>query len=430
MSPAVRVGIIVLLAIIALGGVAWFLTGYRIRVSGYNVTGIFSDAQGMTVGSEVRMAGVVIGVVDRVGLDEHDRASILMLINRKYKIPVGSTFTLRVGLVIGDKYIDIQPNRQSKKFIEPGTVVQGLVPPRIEDLLPLAQRVLNNLNLFATNINNIVGKKDFQERLDRSFRNIERATELLRQTMSVIQGTVAGEQDEVEAIIQNVQLASQNLVGLTRELEQFIGEPGTKENIQGTLEAARNATESLDRTANSLEKLVTAPGFQEDIRQTVKDAREAAEEAKQVIGRIGGVFGGGGRKPRITTRETKLEGLYIPDDGLFRATLQTTIPQRDDRFLNLGIYDFGGENNLILQGGEPIGGRTDFRYGLYASKLGLGLDYQLTPRTSGTINLYDPNSPRFDFEAGYAINDNWGLLLGVDRLFDENQITLGARWTR
>ena len=118
MSPSVRVGIIVFVALVALGGVAWFLTGYRIRIAGYKVTGIFSDAQGLTVGSEVRMAGVAIGVVDRIGLDDHQRASVAMLINRKRKIPVGSTFTLRVGLLIGEKYIDIERSIQEFLRIE------------------------------------------------------------------------------------------------------------------------------------------------------------------------------------------------------------------------------------------------------------------------------------------------------------------------
>lgn len=429
MNSAVRVGIIVFIAIVALGAVAWFLTGYRIKITGYTITGIFSDAKGLTVGSEVRLAGVAIGVVDKIDLDENQHAVINMLINRRYKIPTGSTFTLPVALLIGEEYIDIRPDRASKKFLKPGTIVQGVTPPRIEDLLPKAKKVLDGLNEFVDNMNGLIGRKDFQERLDRSFRNIESATRMLDETMRAVRGTVISNQDEIKAIIENVQLASENLVGLTREMQDFAGEEGTKEGLRGTLEAARGATESLERTTTSLENLVTAPEFQEDIRQTVKGAREAVEEAKAVIGRIGVVLGRGA-KAKIPTRETRIEGLYIPDAGRMRMTLQTTIPQRDDHFLNLGLFDVGGGNKLILQSGQPIGGRTDLRYGLYASKLSLGLDYDFSRRVFATLNAYDPDSPRLDFQAGYNISDDWGVMLGVDKLFSENQITLGARWMK
>ena len=428
-SPAVRVGIIVFIALVALGAAAWFLTGYQLRIAGYNIIGTFNDAQGLSKGSEVRLAGVVIGYVDRIDLDRRQRAVITMRINRMRKIPVGSTFTLRVGLLIGEKYIDIQPNRRATKFLRPGTVVRGIVPPRIEDLLPQIQQVLNGLNRFTDTMNTVIGNKDFQERLDRSFQNIEHATRLLDQTMSVIHGAVAGQEDEMQAIIGNVQRASDSLADLSRELQEFAEGGGLQENVQGTLESARGAAESLERTATNLEQLVTAPEFQEDVRETVKGAREAIEEAREVIGRVGG-FLGGGRRARIQTRETRIEGLYISDDGHFRATLQTTVPQKDDRFLNLGLYDLGGENKIILQAGQPLGSRTDLRYGLYASRLSLGLDYGFSPKSFGTLNLYDPNDPRLDFEVGYRVSDDWHVLLGVDKLLDENQVTLGARWTR
>jgi len=110
--------------------------------------------------------------------------------------------------------------------------------------------------------------------------------------------------------------------------------------------------------------------------------------------------------------------------------LSTTISLKDDSFLRLGLYDIGAGNKLILQPGQMIDSRMDFRYGIYASRFGLGLDYALSSKWFSSLNLYDSYDPRLDVESGYNVTDDWGVLLGVDRLFDDNKVTLGVRLTK
>lgn len=430
-GPAVRVGIIIVVALMALAAVAWFLTGYRIRISGYPVAAVFDDALGLTKGSEVRMAGVAIGVVDNISLNRDQRAVVRMLINRRYRIPEGSEFTLRVGLLIGEKYVDIVPNREAREYMQPGARVEGKVPPRFEDLLLPAQELVARLNETAEGLRDLLADEDLRTRLHSSFENIERATAKLDQTMAALQGIVTGEEDEIRAVVSNVALASENLRELTGDLARFAEEGGLQENVSEASASVRRTAESLERTTASLEQLVTAPQFQEDIRETAAEARQAVKEAHEVVGRIGRIFGMGPRLPRkIPTRETNLEAVFRPHDDRFRATLSTTISLKDDSFLRLGLYDIGAGNKFILQPGQTIDSRTDFRYGIYASRLGLGLDYALSSKWFSSLNLYDSYDPRLDVEAGYNVTDDWGVLLGVDRLFDDNELTLGVRLTK
>lgn len=425
-SPAVRVGIILFIAVVAFIAVYYFLIGVT---NFYYVTAIFDNAMSLTEGSAVTMAGVPIGVVDRISLDENQRAQVRMKINPKYQIPEGSRFILRVGLLIGEKFIDVIPNRQARTYIRPGTVVEGEVPIRIEDLLPKTERLISNLTEVSENLKNVLGDEEFEGRINRSLANIERATARLDQAMATIQSTVTGGQEEIRVTIRNVALASENVLAATQELERFARQGGLQENIGAAVAATRRAVESLERTTASLEGVVTAPEFQEDIRVTVRTARETVEQARDILDRLGGIFGGGGRA-RIPTRETGIEAVFRPEDGRFRANLTATLGSRSDKFLNLGIYDVGAGNKLILQPGKAIGSQTDLRYGIYASRLGIGLDHGFSDRVFGTLNLYDPYEPKLDIQAGYKLDDTWGLLLGVDDLFDENKFTLGARYTR
>lgn len=429
-NPAVRVGIIIFVALVALAAVAWFLTDYRIRVSGYTITTTFDNALGLTKGSQVTMAGVTIGQVDDISLDRKQRAVVRMLINRRYRIPEGSRFILRVGLLIGEKYVDIIPNRQADAYIPAGSTIDGEVPPRIEDILPAANELVANLNAVSKSLKDVLSDDEFETRIKRSLANIESATASLDRTMAGLEGIVTAEQDDIRIIVSNVARASESLRDLTGEIEQFARRGDVQSSITGTLSAAQKAAENLERTTASLEQLTTSPEFQEDIRQTVSGAREAVEQAQEVLTRVKRILGGGSGGPLITPRETSLETLFRPDDGRFRATVSATLPLSEHRFLNLGVYDIGADNKLILQPGQAIGPRTDFRYGIYASRLGFGLDHQFSARSYGTLNLHDPKDPRLDLQAGYNVTDRWGLLMGVDDLFGQNMFTLGARFTR
>lgn len=430
-SPAVRVGIIVFIALVALGAVALFLTGYRTRIIGYPVAAVFDDTMGLIEGSAVTMAGVKIGYVDRITLDEKQRAVVQTIVNSKYQIPRGSTFVLRVGLLVGEKTVDIIPNREAEEYLGPGARVVGEVPVRIEDILPQTQQLVANLSEASESLKRVLADKEFEEHIKRSLANIENATARLDRTMYAIEGTVTGRQDEVRATISNVRVASAGLRDLMGELGRFAKQGRLQESLGETLGSAQRAAASLERTATSLEQLVTAPGFQEDIRQTAAEARAAAEEAHKVIGRFGRIFGRGPRlKAEIPTRETSVEGIFRPDDDRFRATLSATIPLKGDNFLNVGMYDVGAGNKLILQPGQAIDARSDFRYGIYASRLGLGLDYALSGRSFASLNLYDSYEPRLDVQAGYNLTDDFGVLLGMDDLFDENKFTLGVRLTK
>lgn len=429
-SPAVRVGIIIFIALLAFGFAAWFLTGYRLRAAGYEITAVFDSALGLSQGSEVRMAGVTIGMVDSVELDEDQRAVVRMRINRRHSIPEGSQFILRVGLLIGERFVDIIPDREAEAFLPENAVVEGEVPPRIEDLLPQAQQVLVALTQAAENLQEIFDDEGIRERVERSFANIERATERLDETMAVIQGTVTQESEQVAVVMENVRIATESVREMTATLERFIADGRIQEDVRQTVASARRATDSLERTVAGLEQVVGDPQFQEDVRVTASEARQATEGARQVFQRIGRILGTRPGMPEIQTRSSNLEAVYFPDDNRFRATIQTSIPLKEDRYLRLGMYDIGAGNKFIFQPGQAIGPRTDFRYGLYASRLGVGFDHAFDDRWFGTLNVWDSRDVRLDVQAGYRVDDRLGLLLGVDRLFSDNQISLGVRLSR
>lgn len=430
-NPAVKVGIIILLAVVSFILAMWFLQGYSLERNVYRISVIFDDAMGVTDGSLVKMAGVTIGEVKNIRLNGNNRAVLDLRINRIYRIPKGSRFTMDVGLLVGEKSINIIPKRESNEMLSAGDTVLGEQPTRIEDLLPKAQKLMADLEKGIGGLNSIVGDRDNQERIVNILKNLEAATDSMNEAMKAI----GSEKNGIHAIIANVQAASRSLKDLTAEIERMVKSGEVQGDIRGTLKSARNAAESLERMTDSMEKLVTEPQFQEDIKETAAGAREAVEKAKDVLDHVDEILPGEkflkpGDDPNKPTRHTSLEIITTPEDGNVIPVFSTSLSIRDSSFVKLGLYDVGGDNRLIFQPGNSLSSRADLRYGVYASKLGLGLDYNFSPNLFGTVDVYDTDDLRTDFRAGLLLNDNFGLLLGVDDAFDESRFTLGARYQK
>ena len=85
----------------------------------------------------------------------------------------------------------------------------------------------------------------------------------------------------------------------------------------------------------------------------------------------------------------------------------------DARFLfgrrdsvTFGLYDLGQEARLNLQAGNQLTDSLTARYGLYASKLGVGLDYYPSASTQLRADLWDTRRPRLDLRSSFKVNNN------------------------
>ncbi len=86
----------------------------------YPLYALFSSVSGLKPGAKVEMAGVEIGVVSKVGIDE-DRlmARIECSINKNIRLTEDSIASIKTSGIIGQKYIDISPGG-SDILLEPG----------------------------------------------------------------------------------------------------------------------------------------------------------------------------------------------------------------------------------------------------------------------------------------------------------------------
>jgi len=131
----IAVGLFMVLGIVALG----YLSIQLGRVSffggrGYAVSVDFPSVGGLKAGSTVEIAGVEIGRVESIGLDNY-QARVKLRVNNGVKLQEDSIASIKTKGLIGEKYVRISPGG-SDKIIQPGGKLREVeAPVDFEELL-------------------------------------------------------------------------------------------------------------------------------------------------------------------------------------------------------------------------------------------------------------------------------------------------------
>lgn len=112
---------------VCLGIAAIFLLTFRVSnfamsgpEQGYTVTASFSNVGSLHVGAPVKMAGVQIGRVVGIRLNNQTyQAVVTMKIGAKYEIPVDSSASILTSGLLGAQYIGVTPGA-SRNYLQQG----------------------------------------------------------------------------------------------------------------------------------------------------------------------------------------------------------------------------------------------------------------------------------------------------------------------
>jgi len=130
------VGLFVFLGLLSIGWLALKIGQVGgIGEHGYTLTADFDDAGGVRKGSDIMMAGVVIGRVDKVTLTNSDHASMILRIDDDVKIDEGAFAAVRTKGIIGDRYIRITQGEEETYLSAGDKIEETESAINIEDLI-------------------------------------------------------------------------------------------------------------------------------------------------------------------------------------------------------------------------------------------------------------------------------------------------------
>jgi phospholipid/cholesterol/gamma-HCH transport system substrate-binding protein len=129
------VGIFVLIGLLALGWLSVKLGRVDLLGNrGYVISADFPSVGGLKAGSAIEIAGVEVGRVDRILLQDY-QARVVMVIQPGVKLQEDSIASIKTKGLIGERYVRISPGG-SEKLIPPDGRIREVEPPvDIEELL-------------------------------------------------------------------------------------------------------------------------------------------------------------------------------------------------------------------------------------------------------------------------------------------------------
>jgi len=117
------VGIFVLAGIICLGYLSINLAKMEVfGREGYELYAVFSDIGGLKEGSSVVIAGVKVGRIRAITMEDYE-AKVVLTLPRDVKIQEDAIASIKTKGMIGEKYLQITPGG-SEKIIQPGEKIR------------------------------------------------------------------------------------------------------------------------------------------------------------------------------------------------------------------------------------------------------------------------------------------------------------------
>lgn len=121
----------------------WFLLFFMKENSGvslandhYILTAKFEQADGISIGTPVRIGGVKVGVVVEQDLDPKTYwAALKISINNKIKIPTDSTAKISSEGLVGGKYLSIVPGADDSTLSNNGEILYTQSSISLENLI-------------------------------------------------------------------------------------------------------------------------------------------------------------------------------------------------------------------------------------------------------------------------------------------------------
>jgi phospholipid/cholesterol/gamma-HCH transport system substrate-binding protein len=121
------VGLFIIVGIICLGYLSIKLGKMEVvGGKGYEIYAIFSNIGGLRTGSSIEIAGVDVGRVKRIILDNY-QAHVVLDLPWSVKIQEDAIALVKTKGLIGEKYIEITPGG-SEKIIQPGGRIRETQP--------------------------------------------------------------------------------------------------------------------------------------------------------------------------------------------------------------------------------------------------------------------------------------------------------------
>ena len=480
-----KVGLLVFAALVAFIAAYWFLRGFGLGAHTFSLYAIFDDAKKLDKGADVRMAGVKVGYVDTVVLTSNSQARVDMKFWDDTCIPQNSIARVTTGAFIGDYYVDVLPGTK-RACLKDGQKISSSEPVNYDKLISNVSGLIDELKVSVASINSVLADKQTVQSFKNTVKQLDAATKSAVELVDSVKGTVKTASPGIQRTLDNMAAATGNAVKMTEDLRAMLNNEARPDvhailakanqvmsSLDATILEAKNVmTESkgvvggfkqtgpkidatltklddaMQQTDEMMKNLKDASGdikditsdkeLKQNIKDTIKNAAAATAQANALLCNLNKKLGG--LKMPVSTRKAEIpnyglttDSLWNTTQGKYRFDANYTLGgfEGSDMFYRLGAFNIGEDTSANIQAGKLIGSSTAVRGGIYASRLGFGLDQKFGRNLLISADGLRPNDPEYDLRAMLNFGSGFGLYGGYSNIINEKPDTfVGVHYSR
>lgn len=330
LTAEVKVGIFVLIGLVILLYITFSLGSLQFlkkKIVGPSVVIYFKSVAGLDPRSPVKVAGVDVGQVGKITLED-SKARVVITLKKGVKLRKNAEASLRSAGILGEKFIELSGGTPDQPFLRDGDIlektkevadvdeVMGKMSAIATDVKALSEsfreiftseqgmadlkKTVTNMSSFSENLSSVLEKN--QQRLDSIIENTESLSATLKdalkdgdnklkKTLSNLE-KLTGELnrdlprmiDKIEKLTENVDLVvKENRESLKQSLEKF---REATQNLAPAINSLYRVAERLDEGKGTIGRLMTEEEVYENFRSAAEKLDETLGSLKNITRRL------------------------------------------------------------------------------------------------------------------------------------------------
>lgn len=239
---------------------------------GYKMQVIMQSAIGLKTKTPVEIAGIQIGVVKEVELNEMGKANVTLLINKSVKLPQGTTAYVRSKGFLGETFVELRLGpMDNDRLSRDGSIPYAGVTGDVNLLLTQFNEIATDIKVVTGSLKGLVGE-DRNSPVYRTVHNLDEFSSIMKDI------TIRNEQN-FNKVVHNLTILTEQLKGvierrryeleetiagissITRKVDQGEGTLGRLVNDDSTIDKLNSAVDSLSDALGGIRKMETQIGY-------------------------------------------------------------------------------------------------------------------------------------------------------------------------
>lgn len=336
-SLETKLGMFVALVVVAALVLLEMAGGTDLFKKGYRIHGHFNTAQELKVGDPVKMAGVPIGKVEKIGFDQ-GKVKVTMKLDQAVEVKTDAKATIKFAGLLGQNFISINLGTPTVPTLTPDSVIQTVEQP---DLSAMMQKLDNaatgieNLtkSFSGDSIQNVLGPmtdflKQNNPKLTALFGNLQTISDRIAKGEGTIGKLISDDALYTSSLktVDTLNKTAADAQALLADAKGAIGEvKGTFSNVNGAIGDVKGFMTDARVAVNDAKGFMTdARGAVTDVKAMFGDARLAIGDARKALGNVNEAMLSA--KQTVTNLQADLQagrgslGKLLKDEALYNET--------------------------------------------------------------------------------------------------------------